>query len=108
MANDVSLYQHIYILVKQIPPGQVVSYAMLAQMVGTTPRVVGFALAALPEKIDVPWQRVINSQGRVSARKDSDRATLQRALLEEEGIRFDASGRMVSAPFGADAIQSYK
>jgi methylated-DNA-protein-cysteine methyltransferase-like protein len=103
--NDVSLYQRIYALVKQIPLGEVVSYGTLARMVGTTPRVVGFALAALPEQSDVPWQRVINSQGRVSARKDSDRAILQRALLEAEGVCFNASGRVVSGLLGADAAQ---
>lgn len=91
------LYQHIYVLVKQIPPGQVTSYGRLAQKVGTTPRVVGFALAALPENSDVPWQRVINSQGRISSRGDSARSALQRELLEAEGVRFDLSGRVVLA-----------
>ena len=94
------LYQHIYTLVKQVPRGQVISYGRLAQAVGTTPRVVGFALAALPQQTDVPWQRVINRQGRISARRDSDRAALQRALLEAEGVHFEASGRVVSAPAG--------
>jgi methylated-DNA-protein-cysteine methyltransferase-like protein len=93
--SDVSLYQRIYALVKQIPPGQVVSYGYLAGVAGTSPRVIGFALAALTEQSDVPWQRVINSQGRISARKDSDRATLQRVLLAAEGICFDSSGRVL-------------
>lgn len=52
--NDDSVYQRIYVLVKQIPPGEVVNYGMLARMVGTTPRVVGFALAGLPEQSTVP------------------------------------------------------
>ncbi len=103
--NDVSLYSRIYFLVKQIPAGQVVSYGYLADLAGTTPRVIGFALAVLPEQNDVPWHRVINSQGRVSARKDSDRATLQRALLEAEGICFDLSGRVVSVLSGTEAAQ---
>ena len=47
------------------------------------PRWVGAAMAACPE--DVPWQRVINSQGRISERPGAER---QRALLEEEGIEF--------------------
>ncbi len=102
MKNGISLYQHIHALVQQIPRGQVCTYGRLACLAGTTPRVIGFALAALPEQSDVPWQRVINSQGRISARKDSERATLQRALLEAEGVCFDASGR---ALFGADVVQ---
>lgn len=91
------LYQHIYALVKQVPLGQVTTYGRVAQRVGTTPRVVGFALSALPEQTDVPWQRVINSQGRVSARGDSERADLQRELLAAEGVGFDLSGRVLSA-----------
>jgi methylated-DNA-protein-cysteine methyltransferase-like protein len=34
---------------------------------------------------DVPWQRVINSQGKISERPGSEK---QRQLLEEEGIVF--------------------
>jgi len=94
--NTISLYQHIYCLVKQIPRGQVSSYSRLARLAGTTPRVVGFALAALPAQTDVPWQRVINAQGRISARQDSERWALQRAILEAEGVLFDASGRVES------------
>lgn len=91
------LYQQIYACVRQVPRGQVTTYGRLAQRVGTTPRVIGFALAALPQQTDVPWQRVINSQGQVSTRGDSDRATLQRDLLVAEGVRFDASGRVAFA-----------
>jgi methylated-DNA-protein-cysteine methyltransferase-like protein len=47
------------------------------------PRWVGDAMAACPG--DVPWQRVINSQGKISQRPGAER---QRQLLEEEGIVF--------------------
>lgn len=40
-------------------------------------------MAACPD--DVPWQRVINSQGKISERAGAER---QRLLLEEEGIVF--------------------
>jgi methylated-DNA-protein-cysteine methyltransferase-like protein len=40
-------------------------------------------MAACPN--DVPWQRVINSQGKISARPGAER---QRQLLEGEGIVF--------------------
>jgi methylated-DNA-protein-cysteine methyltransferase-like protein len=48
------------------------------------PRWVGGAMAACPE--DVPWQRVINARGQISVRRGAED---QRALLEEEGVRFD-------------------
>jgi methylated-DNA-protein-cysteine methyltransferase-like protein len=50
-------------------------------------RWVGGALAHCPD--GVPWWRVINAQGRISAR---DEASRQRARLEAEGIAFDARG----------------
>ena len=40
---------------------------------------------------DVPWQRVINSRGRISARNEVARSMLQRKLLEVEGVKFDAA-----------------
>jgi len=51
-------------------------------------------MAALPPGTDVPWQRVINSQGQVSPRRDGEGNLLQYDLLVAEGIRFDASGRI--------------
>ena len=51
-------------------------------------RAVGFALNQLPEGSDIPWQRVINSQGKVSPRRNSEGHLVQQLILEEEGIVF--------------------
>ena len=83
------LFQRVYRLVQQIPPGYVSSYGQVGRQAGCTARTVGFALAALPVGNDVPWQRVVNSQGRVSLRADGGGNVLQRDLLEIEGICFD-------------------
>jgi methylated-DNA-protein-cysteine methyltransferase-like protein len=55
------------------------------------PRWVGGAMASCPA--DVPWQRVINSQGKISLRKGSG-YEVQRKLLEEEGLQFDERERI--------------
>lgn len=89
-----SLYDRIYALVRRIPPGWVTTYGCLARQVGCTARTVGFAMAALPIGHDVPWQRVINSQGKVSPRHNGEGDLIQRLLLEAEGIQFDARGRV--------------
>lgn len=94
MGKQDSLYQRIYALVQRIPTGRVATYGQLARLTGTTPRVVGFALAALPAANDLPWQRVVNSYGMVSRRRDGERNQLQRALLENEGVNFDSRGRI--------------
>jgi methylated-DNA-protein-cysteine methyltransferase-like protein len=81
----------VYAVVREVPAGRVTTYGDVGAALGS-PRVarqVGFALSALPADTDVPWQRVINARGRISSRGDTGRAELQRALLEEEGVRFD-------------------
>ncbi len=59
-------------------------------------RVVGEAMNASPE--DVPWQRVINSRGTISLQGGT--GARQRRLLEEEGVGFDANGRVDFAKVG--------
>jgi methylated-DNA-protein-cysteine methyltransferase-like protein len=46
-------------------------------------------MSASPE--GVPWQRVINSQGKISFRQSGQ---AQRKLLEAEGVVFDARDRV--------------
>ena len=89
------LYERIYAVVHHIPPGQVATYGQIARIVGRcTARAVGYAMAALPCDTDVPWHRVINSQGKISPRRSGEGSARQRQLLEGEGICFDQQGRM--------------
>ncbi len=94
------LYSRIYALVRRIPPGLVTTYGRIARQVGCTARTVGFAMAALPAGHDCPWQRVINSQGKVSPRRNGDGDLIQRLLLEAEGVQFDARGRVDLVRYG--------
>ncbi|MFH1853000.1 MAG: MGMT family protein [Candidatus Neomarinimicrobiota bacterium] len=87
------LNELIYRLVRLIPAGRVATYGQIAALAGTGPRQVGFAMAALPHA-DVPWHRVINSQGRVSPRIGGNGELVQRARLEAEGVRFNPGGRV--------------
>lgn len=88
------LYQQIYTLVRQVPVGRVTTYGRIAQRAGCSARIVGFAMAALPPGSDVPWQRVVNRQGKVSPRRDAEGDLLQQELLLGEGVCFDASGKI--------------
>ena len=94
------LYSSIYELARKVPPGYVTTYGQIAQLVGCTARTVGFAMSALPSGSDVPWQRVINSQGKVSPRSDGDGNILQRDLLEAEGVQFDQNARISLNGYG--------
>ena len=89
------IYQQIYKLVRLIPEGKVASYGQIAAMLNRcTPRMVGYAMAALPSGSDVPWHRVINSQGKISQRAGGDGEDIQRLLLETEGVEFDSNSRV--------------
>ncbi len=83
----------IYQVVQAVPAGAVATYGDIAVIVGggCDARMVGYALNAIPKAgaEDVPWQRIVNAQGGISTK-----GLLQRRLLEEEGIVFDAEGRI--------------
>lgn len=94
------VYARIYDIIRQIPSGRVATYGQIASIEGhCTARMVGYALAALEED-DVPWQRVINGQGRVSERSGGGGTSRQRLKLMEEGVRFDRKGRIDFEVFG--------
>lgn len=89
-------FEEVYRIVSMIPRGQVATYGQIAAYLGNPrgARTVGWALGSLPEGLDVPWHRVVNSEGRISGPSDGYRAGKQRAMLEDEGIAFDDSGRI--------------
>ncbi len=93
------LYEKIYAFVRQVPHGRVTTYGVIAKIVGgCTARIVGYAMAATPEGSQVPWQRVINAQGKISPRGYG--SAVQRQLLEEEGVVFDAANKVDMGKFG--------
>jgi methylated-DNA-protein-cysteine methyltransferase-like protein len=97
---EYALYEKIYTVVEQIPPGKVASYGDVAAIVGggCDARTVGFALNEMPDdRPAIPWQRVINREGGISTR-----GLRQRQLLEEEGVEFDARGNAIMARFHWD------
>ncbi len=98
-----STYQAYYEVIRRIPRGRVATYGTVAREAGSPGRArqVGYALAALPDGHDVPWQRVVNARGEVSPRSAAlGYERLQRTLLEAEGVEFDARGRIALDRFG--------
>jgi methylated-DNA-protein-cysteine methyltransferase-like protein len=97
-----STYARIYAVVRRIPKGRVASYGQIAELAGLprAARQVGYAMAALRPSDRVPWQRVINARGELSARAEPNAEALQRIVLEREGVRFDAAGRIDFARYG--------
>ena len=96
------VYDRIIAVVRQIPYGQVATYGQIALIVGAgcTPRMVGYCMASLDPDSAVPWQRVINRQGKISPRGAGMGAQLQRELLLQEGVEFNDSDRISFRQFG--------
>jgi methylated-DNA-protein-cysteine methyltransferase-like protein len=93
----------VWEIVQQIPEGKVATYGQIAAMIPPPDgmnsrdyaawgaRWVGGAMAACPET--VPWQRVINAQGKISLRSSGGHLK-QRQLLESEEVEFDEKERI--------------
>lgn len=96
-------WARIYATVRRIPRGRVATYGQVATVAGLPghARLVGYALNAVAASSTVPWHRVINAQGRISMRADAaGGSVLQRLRLEQEGVTFDARGRVSLERFG--------
>jgi methylated-DNA-protein-cysteine methyltransferase-like protein len=98
--TDKGFFDKVYELVKQVPEGRVVTYGQLAAALGDVrrARTVGWAMRACPD--NVPWHRVVNSQGGLSTHSPSGSFNPQRGLLEDEGIQFDSNGRIDLSTYG--------
>jgi methylated-DNA-protein-cysteine methyltransferase related protein len=106
----------VWTIVRQIPSGIVSTYGQIASMIPAPTGVdeidyerlgavwVGKAMNAVSsaDDSDIPWQRVINSQGGISLPEGSKAAIEQRRRLENEGLKFNASGKANINTYGWD------
>lgn len=83
------LARQILQVVALIPYGKVASYGQIAKLAGLPKhaRLVGYVLKHLDQATEIPWHRVINSQGKISLSKlDHCEENIQRLKLLEEGV----------------------
>lgn len=102
--NSYETYDLIYTVVMSIPPGKVATYGQVAEEAGLPrrARMVGYALRVLPGDSGVPWHRVVNAGGRISARGAPDSERDQQRLLEAEGVVFSRTSRIALERYGWD------
>ena len=89
-------FEKIYEVVKSIPKGKVATYGQVALLAGNPrwARVVGYALHVNPEPGIIPCHRVVNREGKVAPSFAFGGESVQRQLLESEGIVFESGGRI--------------
>lgn len=92
----------ILAVVRRIPSGKVATYGQIAALAGFArhARQVGYALNDLATGSNVPWHRVINARGEVSARAAVGWEDVQKDLLEQEGVSFGVHDRIDLARHG--------
>ncbi len=98
--NEKQYRERVYEIVRQIPPGRVMTYGQIALILGEgyTARTVGYVMHGADTE-NVPWQRVINSQGACSTGKMTIPVNLQQNMLEQEGVEFNDKGKCALARF---------
>jgi methylated-DNA-protein-cysteine methyltransferase-like protein len=84
-------------LIRSIPKGRVATYGQIAGMAGD-PRGAREVVRVLHSQKDLPWHRVLAAGGRITL--PGPGGTLQRKLLEAEGVRFDPDGATPLALYG--------
>lgn len=114
--DPIQFNKTVWNIVRQIPSGIVSTYGHIASMIPPPSGVdeedyarlgpvwVGKAMNAVSSdgSSDVPWQRVINSQGGISLPEGSRAALEQRQRLENEGVKFERNGRVNLNSYGWD------
>ena len=97
-----TVFEKIYEVVKTIPKGRVATYGQVAFLAGNPrwARVVGYALHNNPSPETIPCHRVVNREGKVAEAFVFGGGGAQRTLLENEGIKFEADGRVDLKKYG--------
>jgi methylated-DNA-protein-cysteine methyltransferase-like protein len=87
--------QDVINIIKNIPVGKVLTYGRIAKLAGNPngARQVSWLLHSSSKKYNLPWHRVINSQGRI-ALKAQDGQEYQKILLEKEGVKIGSTNKI--------------
>lgn len=82
--------------IKKIPRGRVATYGQIARLAGKpgSARAVGWILNGMTESYGLPWQRVLNSQGKISFPRKSNAFAEQKRLLSREGVQVSVQGSL--------------
>lgn len=85
--KEISFFDRVYAVARQIPFGRVTSYGAIAKYLGAarSARMVGWAMNNSHDK-EVPAHRVVNRSGVLTGKHHFDGSSLMQQLLENEGV----------------------
>jgi methylated-DNA-protein-cysteine methyltransferase-like protein len=89
-------------IVKKIPRGKIASYKQIAELAGKPQgaRGVGWILNACGRPYKLPWQRVVNSKGKISFPKHTKEYREQKKLLSQEKVKFSPNDAIAFEVYG--------
>jgi methylated-DNA-protein-cysteine methyltransferase-like protein len=90
MNQNTDFYNRVYDIVRNIPPGKVTTYGIIAGFLGakSSSRLVGWALNAVIDRVDIPCHRVVNRLGELSGKMHFDHPTQMKDRLLAEEVTF--------------------
>ena len=87
--KEISFFEKVFHVAKQIPKGKVTSYGAIANFIGAkgSARMVGWAMnKPFSSTENIPAHRVVNRNGILTGKNHFSTADLMQKLLESEGI----------------------
>jgi len=90
MNQNTDFYNRVYDIVRTIPHGKVTTYGIIADFLGakSSSRLVGWALNAVMDRVDIPCHRVVNRLGELSGKMHFDHPTQMKDRLLAEEVTF--------------------
>jgi len=81
-------------IIKSIPKGKIATYGQIADLAGNrfAARQVVWILSSQSNLHKLPWQRVINSQGKIGLQGEGYK--IQKKLLLQEGVIFNEKDKI--------------
>ncbi|MHA2250355.1 MAG: MGMT family protein [Candidatus Kariarchaeaceae archaeon] len=88
-------------IIQDIPEGKVTTYGTIARLAGSprAARQVTRILHTQSKKYNLPWFRIVNSQGKIAI-KDPEGAEHQKNLLLSEGVEVNENLKVNIKKFG--------
>jgi methylated-DNA-protein-cysteine methyltransferase-like protein len=93
--------KQVIAMIQKVPKGKVATYKQIAALAGKphAVRAIAWILHSSSKAHKLPWQRILNAQGKISFPASSPLHKKQKSLLQKEGIRFSDNGRIDLAKY---------